>query len=854
MRIAFFSICAKNYLAYVRTLFASVRRSYPDVDLHLILSDRIDGTFDPAAEIMTVVEAEDLGIDDLDDMAFRYDVTEFATAIKPHAFLYLFEKFAYDAVIFLDPDIFVTAPLTEVHRLLQAGAPAVLTPHVCQPVADDGCLPNDRTFLRAGIYNLGFLALADSLEVRQVLTWWRDQHRRDCRVDLEQGLHVDQKWMDFLPSFLDGTAILRDAGYNVAYWNLMHRPVTRDHDGWRVGGRPLTFVHFSGVESPNPEVFSKHQNRFNVHTIGDLKGLLDQYRREVAANGHQSTAGLAYAYGSADGRAITPLVRRVYREEIAPHAAGRAPRFEAVLHYCRLPAPRMPQQPVPLTRLMHRVWLSRPDLQAVFPLELPEGRQGLWNWFNHAVTGELGMDPAFAPPPPPSSTPPSMCRHRRRIKDGARLALRTLIRLRPLYTRLVPGRVKHEIKTRLLRLAYSPGMTPAIRPEGAQTAPSMPAPQGATRDAAFASGALLVGYPRAELGMGSHIRLTADALEAAGVPHGLYDFTENIAASQGDDRYSGRITTERFKASIFHINADQMPVAWQALGADFFRGSINIGYWMWELSEFPDAWLPAMGGVDELWAATRFIQDALAEKAGPPVVYMPKAITAPVPSTAGRRQFGIPEDCFAFLFYFDFASYISRKNPWATIAAFQQAFPPGRDDVTLVIKTLSGDRFPDQLARLRAHVAGDPRIRLLTTVLPPADMAALVLAADAFVSLHRSEGIGLGMAESMALGRPVIATNYSGNVDFMNADVACLVRYRLVSVAPDEYPHGNGQVWADPEIEHAAWFMRRLADDPVSARALGQAAKAFIAANFSPLVVGERCRRRLVRLGALPPS
>lgn len=179
------------------------------------------------------------------------------------------------------------------------------------------------------------------------------------------------------------------------------------------------------------------------------------------------------------------------------------------------------------------------------------------------------------------------------------------------------------------------------------------------------------------------------------------------------------------------------------------------------------------------------------------------------------------QPAFTFLFSFDFHSYIERKNPVAVIDAFRSAFPVDRKDVRLVLKSINGDIFQSQFYELIEYVLKDPRILIQDGFISRQQMIALMASADAYVSLHRSEGFGLGLAESMYLGKPVIGTAYSGNVEFMTPDNSCLVDYIMIEVKPGDYMHGEGQYWAAPDINDAARHMRRLVDEPAYATALG---------------------------------
>jgi glycosyltransferase involved in cell wall biosynthesis len=209
-----------------------------------------------------------------------------------------------------------------------------------------------------------------------------------------------------------------------------------------------------------------------------------------------------------------------------------------------------------------------------------------------------------------------------------------------------------------------------------------------------------------------------------------------------------------------------------------------------------------------------------------------------------RSDFGLDADKFVFLFTFDFHSFVTRKNPQAIVHAFQQAFPRNRDDVCLVLKSSNGHLYAEQMRELLTLVVGDSRIMLRDEVIEKVHVHALQRCCDAYVSLHRAEGFGLGLAECMSIGKPVIATGWSGNMEFMTESNSCLVEYDLVPVAGG-YPDSDGTCWAEPRIASAADAMRRLADDPERARALGMVARDDIRLRLSP---GSAARHLLARV------
>jgi glycosyltransferase involved in cell wall biosynthesis len=216
---------------------------------------------------------------------------------------------------------------------------------------------------------------------------------------------------------------------------------------------------------------------------------------------------------------------------------------------------------------------------------------------------------------------------------------------------------------------------------------------------------------------------------------------------------------------------------------------------------------------------------------------------------------GLPDERFLFLFSFDFNSFIVRKNPEACIAAFRQAFGSTRRDVGLVIKSINGPRQPEKLRAMRELIGGDDRIVIVDGFFSRDQVSGLQSVADAYVSLHRAEGLGLGLAESMYQGKPVIGTRYSGNLEFMDDDNSCLVDCTLVPVRKGEYLYYDERFrWADPDVEHAAHWMRRLVDDAGFRMRIAARGQHDIRTRFTPANAAALMRRRLSELGLPAPA
>lgn len=347
-------------------------------------------------------------------------------------------------------------------------------------------------------------------------------------------------------------------------------------------------------------------------------------------------------------------------------------------------------------------------------------------------------------------------------------------------------------------------------------------------------GVNLIGYARGEFGVAATLRSHACALEQAGYPFGILALDVGTASRQTDHSMDSHcVDGLRHATNAFFLNADQLPIARSVLGRLAFANHHNIGYWLWELEKFPRDWRGSFKLIDEVWTPTAFVRDAIAAATTRPVLRIPLAVACDAPPGMDRATFGLLPDDFVFLSSFDFNGFAARKNPEAVIAAFRRAFDDGTRNVRLLVKSSNGARFPDRLAALQQLASGDPRIEVRDGFLASDAMRGLQNACDCFVSLHRAEGFGLGLAECMVLGKPVIATGYSGNLDFMNQGNSLLVDYRLVPLRRGDYPYWRGQHWAEPDIAHAAHWLRRVFDDREFARRIGGEAASSIRGTHS---------------------
>jgi glycosyltransferase involved in cell wall biosynthesis len=780
--LAIFTICSNNYVSMASILLAGAKRFHSDATIYLCLADAPlpNEGFYPDGCI--VVPIEDLEIPDLRSFAFRYDIMELNTAVKPFMFQYLL-RMGHDTVLYFDPDIQIFSRLDQILEPLQADVSIVLTPHLCAPAEGDA-FPNDIGIMRAGIYNLGFLGLRACPEAESILAWWAQKLQYQCINAPDAGIFVDQKFIDLVPGFADKARILRDPTLNVAYWNLEQRTLTCEADTWKVDGRPLGFYHYSGFDPAKMDRLSKYTEAFQGNAISAaLSRLLEQYAAQLRANNHGRLPAGLYAYGYfASGTPIPRIVRKMFRDR---HIIWFGDPFETYESYLHAPIPGQwaGSSSAIVTNLMGYLHEQEPWLRHTFDLSQPSGVHGFVKWF---------LD------------------HGERFVGDLRL-------IEPVAERA--GR----------------------RPPGELC--SRPAPRSAAQ-----ADINIIGYLRSALGIGEASRLMLRSLTCAGLRARGLATSLNSPSKQSDGSCDHLIETKATgRFHVFCINLDQLLLAIDHLRPNLHADAYRILVPFWELSNLPDAWLPAVEAVDEIWAPTRFIQMALAKRIRKPVLRVPLMLDFERPARVERGQFSLPPRSFLFFFAFDYLSYLERKNPMAVVNAFKRAFRAnGCAQAThLVLKTMNAGVIPGNGQAMREVLKDDPDITLIEKTLSREETLALIAACDAVVTLHRSEGLGLLVAEAMVLGKPVIATDYSGTTELVTPDTGWPVDYCLTPVQEGMYPFHEGQVWADADIDHAAWQMRRVVDDQPEVERRVSAARVLISREYGIKTVAARQLARL---------
>ena len=357
----------------------------------------------------------------------------------------------------------------------------------------------------------------------------------------------------------------------------------------------------------------------------------------------------------------------------------------------------------------------------------------------------------------------------------------------------------------------------------------------------------LAGYFESETGVGEGARSNLRIIQASGVPYVINNVVD--PTSENLELLPATFESKNpYIANLLTINADRLYIH-GAEYPEYMRGHFNIGYWAWELPEFPSEWAASFGYTDEVWTPSKFTRDAVASRSPVPVRVVPHAMDPifmkDVP--VDRSKFGLSPEVFVFLYFFDFHSYLERKNPLGLIEAFKKAFG-NRKDVQLLIKSLHGFDHPAELAMVERAIDRS-NVRLMDRNLSREGKHELMMACDCYVSLHRSEGFGLTMAEAMMCSKPVIATAYSGNVDFMSDDDSFLIPYRLLTIEQTHGPYKAGYHWADPDLDYAADAMRQVERAREASAELGRKARAKVCDLLHPSTIAAGCARPLAGAG-----
>jgi glycosyltransferase involved in cell wall biosynthesis len=579
-------------------------------------------------------------------------------------------------------------------------------------------------------------------------------------------------------------AVMTTPGFAIGYWNLDPKRFISSENGYEVSGQPLRSFDFRGYDPDKPHLLSKYQGlepRILLSEYPAIAKICEEYREKVI-----DAAGTnKQLKGPRSG--FLPSGLRIDHRMLQL--------YREALHQWRLG--ENPEPPSPFEKEGEKgflKWLNEPIGQTQKPvtrymLAIREEREDVKN----AFPDPLGADAAG-------------------FRDWLLLYGREEL---DLPAAVVPADARLNEATEASRALSDSPARPVI----------------------------VAGYFRAELGIGVAARSLLSALEASGIPFDTVSF--EATANRQDYPFVDRVAkTPVADINIVCVNPDQLPRFAEQTGPALRHGRYTIGVWFWEVEDFPRSFHGAFNYVDEVWVASEFMRETFLKVSPKPVFkFRLPVLTPQVDPSLSRADLNLPGG-FIFLFSFDLLSVLERKNPLGLIKAFTQAFSDG-EGPTVVIKTINGDKRCLEMEKLRYAARGRSDIILMDGYLSQIENNTLAALSDCYVSLHRSEGFGLTIAEAMALGKPTIATAYSGNLDFMTAENSYLCPARRGEVGPEREPYPAESHWSEPDAVAAADLLRYVYEHQEEARARGLRASRDIKSSHFPATAGAIIRDRL---------
>ncbi|KKQ72081.1 MAG: group 1 glycosyl transferase [Candidatus Peregrinibacteria bacterium GW2011_GWC2_39_14] len=815
-------IFSKNYLAFARNLTKNFLHFHPKSKVFALLVDELKDEFDPQKEPFELIKIEELNIKNLKSFTFKYNVTELNTAVKPYFIEYLYNKHPeINKICYFDPDIHFYKTMAELSQLLDKHN-FVVTPHTTSPIPEDGCSPSEVDLLLSGSYNLGFIGTRRNEETFKMLKWWQERLYDKAVNRIEKGLFTDQKWMILLDNLFDDVYVLREPGYNVAYWNLHERSnITKINEEYFVNGKPLYFFHFSGFPMNEMELVSKYQTRHHLSRLNPtIKELFEGYKEGTIKNAFEETKKWTYAYGFFEnGVKISDIFRALYWDRKDLQKKFENPyktEHNSFLEWLMQPA----RKDSVITNLMEYTYNFREDVKRFYPDIWGKDQMNIFHWAYNSFRNEYKFDAYFSK----NCTIEPSKKHTRINKHIILAKISELIKK-------LTGPKGHAWFYRQFlkfqefkkRRGESKKSKTFLRSIENQKKPF---------------GVNIIGYINAESGVGEGARGIIRAIETSEIPFSLYNIDQAWTRTE-DKTYTNFSNQLPYDINILVANADQIPYIIRDIGPEKFTNKYTTSFWAWELTKFPEKWQDRFNYVNEVWTMSTFCLNAISEKSTVPVVNTPIPIEFDVDAKYTRNYFKIPENQFVFLFCFDGLSLIERKNPFAVAKSFSKAFE-NKNDILLIIKCHNAQ--PNQLEELKNDLK-NCNYKIIPDYMNREEMLGLFNCMDCFVSLHRAEGFGYSIAEAMYLGKHIIATGWSGNLDFTNTTNSHLVNYKMIEIEHNVGPYEKGNLWAEPDIDHAAKTMLNVYTN--RDKNIAKKGQEYIKENFSKKTLAERFKSRI---------
>lgn len=747
------TVATRAQLARVRVLARSLRDREPEARLQALFVDAPDGDGGLEDFEFDCVRAIDIGIPEaeLHLAAAHLSARELSLWLRPRLMLAMLDADDRHGVVFLGPASAVFGPLDVVEELL-AEHPVLRVPFATPSGSAASATRHAEHPDDLRVWVPGFLAANG--HARDWLAAVHARTRLGAHPLVVPGDSLRADW-DALGIGEVDLGIVRHRGLGVGHRQIAKHKLTFRDGRFFVDGDALIVFDFDGFDPARPWALAPADDGSDAPVLADdlaTKSLCRWYAGALVEAGFGSGAADAYRWAALpDGFAMNRRIRQAVRDAIVGEAEG-----------LNVEPPPDPFRAETLPAFYR--WLAAPERAnerapniARLYYGIYEARPDL-----HAEYPELSLADAAA-------------------------------------FRQWVGRVAHQeyrIPAAVSEAAFEGGAWPAIE-----------LPKWAPPDA-LRQGFLVTGYLRAELGIGDAARRALVAMRSAKITCSGFSFSLTKNRQHDESVVDNEIATD-LDTNIVWVNADQLVYFSRFVGEEFFNGRYTVGCWAWETENPPEQMGGAARFMDEIWVPSTYSAEAIRTITDVPVFVFGHPVEVPkVDPSIDTRRLGMPEG-FVFFFMFDFLSTTSRKNPIGLVEAFSKAFRPG-EGPSLVLKSINARERVVETAGVKDAIGDRSDIVFIDTYVSSAEVTAMLARADCYVSLHRSEGFGLTLAESMALGVPVVATGYSGNLDFMDEDCAFLVPAGRSLVGRGSPPYPPDSIWGEPDLDAAAEQMRRV--------------------------------------------
>lgn len=354
------------------------------------------------------------------------------------------------------------------------------------------------------------------------------------------------------------------------------------------------------------------------------------------------------------------------------------------------------------------------------------------------------------------------------------------------------------------------------------------------------------GFIGGEFGLGEAVRLIIKALKKADIPVSLINYDIQTNHRNNDNTYDNYSNNAPYSINLVLMGPSEGKRILAHYPEDFFKNKYNIFYLNWESEYISSEYVENLRLYDEIWVPAQYCKEIVEKYLTAPVKVIPYPIAIELDNNSDEEaeRFYNP-DSFNFFFMFDYNSTLERKNTINLINAFEKAFGKTDTTVSLIVKTSKSTKFLKEKELLESHINGFKNVKIVEKIYDKQTLYKIIKGCDAYISLHRSEGFGLTMAEAMFFGKPVIATNYSGNLEFMNQENSFLVDYTKTAISASIINYDSNTIWSEPSVDHAAELMKIVKENSEAVKIKAEKGRQTMLQDFSVERIGNLVKEKV---------